>query len=333
MKMKRYFPSLCRYKTGDFSFYNDSRRKYIQNYHISLKISQNGEGSESMGISTVGVVGAGAMGSGIANLAAMSGFQVILRDVEEKYLAGAMGRIGSFLDKSVAKGKMTAEQKAEIMQRIRVTTLLEEMKEADIVIEAVIEDLEVKKEVFSQLDAIVPEQVILATNTSSMSITTIAAATKRPERVAGMHFFNPAQLMKLVEVVRGYKTSDETVEELKAFAKGLNKETVVVNKDTPGFIVNRIMIPQFIEAIRLLEEGVASAEDIDKAVTLGLNYPMGPFTLQDYAGVDIGLHVMDYFYEEFKDNRFAAPLLLRQLVRAGRLGRKTGAGFYDYNQE
>lgn len=286
-----------------------------------------------MGISTVGVVGAGAMGSGIANLAAMSGFQVILRDVEEKYLAGAMGRIGSFLDKSVAKGKMTAEQKAEIMQRIRVTTLLEEMKEADIVIEAVIEDLEVKKEVFSQLDAIVPEQVILATNTSSMSITTIAAATKRPERVAGMHFFNPAQLMKLVEVVRGYKTSDETVEELKAFAKKLNKETVVVNKDTPGFIVNRIMIPQFIEAIRLLEEGVASAEDIDKAVTLGLNYPMGPFTLQDYAGVDIGLHVMDYFYEEFKDNRFAAPLLLRQLVRAGRLGRKTGAGFYDYNQE
>jgi 3-hydroxybutyryl-CoA dehydrogenase len=146
-----------------------------------------------------------------------------------------------------------------------------------------------------------------------------------------MHFFNPPQLMKLVEVVRGYKTSDETVEQTKEFARKLKKEPVEVKKDSPGFIVNRIMIPQFIEAIRLVEEGVASMEDIDKAVTLGLNYPMGPFTLQDFAGVDIGLHVMDYFYEEFKDDRFAAPLLLRQLVRAGRLGRKTGAGFYDYD--
>lgn len=281
---------------------------------------------------TVGVVGAGSMGSGIANLAAMSGFHVILQDLEEKFLQAAMGRIDSFLAKSVSKGKMTEDEKSEVMGRIQVTTELEEMKRADIVIEAVIENLEVKKSVFARLDAIVPDHVILATNTSSMSITTIAEATKRPERVAGMHFFNPAQIMKLVEVVRGYKTSDETVEEIKAFAKRLNKETVEVKKDTPGFIVNRIMVPQFIEAIRLLEEGVASAEDIDKAVTLGLNYPMGPFTLQDYAGVDIGLHVMDYFYEEFKDNRFAAPLLLRQLVRAGRLGRKTGAGFYDYNK-
>lgn len=281
---------------------------------------------------TVGVVGAGSMGSGIANLAAMSGFHVILQDLEEKFLQAAMGRIDSFLAKSVSKGKMSEAEKSEVMGRIQITTELEEMKRADIVIEAVIENLEVKKSVFARLDAIVPDHVILATNTSSMSITTIAEATKRPERVAGMHFFNPAQIMKLVEVVRGYKTSDETVEEIKAFAKRLNKETVEVKKDTPGFIVNRIMVPQFIEAIRLLEEGVASAEDIDKAVTLGLNYPMGPFTLQDYAGVDIGLHVMDYFYEEFKDNRFAAPLLLRQLVRAGRLGRKTGAGFYDYNK-
>jgi len=281
---------------------------------------------------TVGVVGAGSMGSGIANLAAMSGFHVILQDLEEKFLQSAMGRIDSFLVKSVSKGKMTEAEKSEVMGRIQVTTQLEEMKRADIVIEAVIENLEVKKSVFARLDEIVPDHVILATNTSSMSITTIAEATKRPERVAGMHFFNPAQIMKLVEVVRGYKTSDETVEEIKAFSKRLNKEPVVVKKDTPGFIVNRIMVPQFIEAIRLLEEGVASAEDIDKAVTLGLNYPMGPFALQDYGGVDIGLHVMDYFYEEFKDNRFAAPLLLRQLVRAGRLGKKTGAGFYDYSK-
>lgn len=281
---------------------------------------------------TVGVVGAGSMGSGIANLAAMSGFHVILQDLEEKFLQSALGRIDSFLVKSVSKGKMTEAEKAEVMGRIQVTTQLEEMKRADIVIEAVIENMEVKKSVFARLDEIVPDHVILATNTSSMSITAIAEATKRPERVAGMHFFNPAQIMKLVEVVRGYKTSDETVEEIKAFSKRLNKEPVVVKKDTPGFIVNRIMVPQFIEAIRLLEEGVASAEDIDKAVTLGLNYPMGPFALQDYGGVDVGLHVMDYFYEEFKDSRFAAPLLLRQLVRAGRLGKKTGAGFYDYSK-
>ncbi|PEY34522.1 3-hydroxybutyryl-CoA dehydrogenase [Bacillus cereus] len=285
-----------------------------------------------MSISTVGIVGAGTMGSGIANLAAMSGFNVILRDVEDQYLQNALVRIEKFMDKSVVKGKMTVEQKAEVMERITVTTDLEDMKDVDIVIEAIIEDLELKKEVFSKLDKIVPKNVILTTNTSSMSITAIAEATKRPERVAGMHFFNPAQIMKLVEVVRGYKTSDETVGEIKAFSNKLKKETVEVKKDTPGFIVNRIMIPQFIEAIKLLEEGVASPEDIDKAVTLGLNYPMGPFALQDYAGVDIGLDVMEYFYEEFKDNRFAPPLLLKLLVRAGRLGKKTGAGFYDYDK-
>jgi len=235
--------------------------------------------------------------------------------------------------KSVARGKMTEEQKQETLARIKTTTDMNDMKEADIVIEAVIEDLELKKEVFRQLDEIVPENVILATNTSSMSITVIASATKRPERVAGLHFFNPAQIMKLVEVVRGYGTCDETVEELKEFSKALTKEPIEVKKDTPGFIVNRIMIPQFIEAIRLLEEGVASAEDIDKAVTLGLNYPMGPFTLQDYAGVDIGLHVMEYLKEEFNDDRFAPPLLIKQLVRAGRVGQKAGAGFYDYNKD
>lgn len=285
-----------------------------------------------MSISTVGVVGAGAMGSGIANLAAMNGFNVILRDIDDKYLQAGLARMEKFMGKSVEKGKMTEEEKTEILGRIKVTTALEDMKEADIVIEAVIENLEVKKEVFSTLDELLPENVILATNTSSMSITVIAEATKRPERVAGMHFFNPAQIMKLVEVVRGFKTSDETVEELKAFSKQLRKEPVEVKKDTPGFIVNRIMVPQFIEAIRLLEEGVATAEDIDKAVTLGLNYPMGPFTLQDFAGVDIGYYVMEYFKEEFNDDRFAPPLLLKQLVRAGRLGKKSGAGFYDYDK-
>ncbi|CAH0212754.1 3-hydroxyacyl-CoA dehydrogenase NAD-binding domain-containing protein [Peribacillus simplex] len=283
-----------------------------------------------MAFQTIGVVGAGSMGSGIANLAAMNGFTVILCDIEDSYLENAIKGIGKFMDKSVARGKMTENQKQETLGRIQTTTSLEDMKDADVVIEAVLENLNLKKEVFSALDQIVREGVILATNTSSMSITEIAAATQRPERVAGMHFFNPAQLMKLVEVVRGYQTSDETVEELKALSKQLSKEPVEVKKDTPGFIVNRIMIPQFIEAIKLLEEGVASAEDIDKAVTLGLNYPMGPFTLQDFAGVDIGYHVMEYFKEEFNDDHFAPPLLLKQLVRAGRNGKKTGAGFYDY---
>ncbi|KON69299.1 3-hydroxybutyryl-CoA dehydrogenase [Peribacillus butanolivorans] len=281
-------------------------------------------------IQTIGVVGAGSMGSGIANLAAMNGFTVILCDIEDSYLENAIKRIGNFMEKSVARGKMTENQKQETLGRIQTTTGLEDMKDADVVIEAVLEDLHLKKQVFSKLDQIVREGVILATNTSSMSITEIAAATQHPERVAGMHFFNPAQLMKLVEVVRGYQTSDETVEKLKELSKQLTKEPVEVKKDTPGFIVNRIMIPQFIEAIKLLEEGVASAEDIDKAVTLGLNYPMGPFTLQDFAGVDIGYHVMEYFKEEFNDDHFAPPLLLKQLVRAGRHGKKTGAGFYDY---
>ncbi|GIN90494.1 3-hydroxybutyryl-CoA dehydrogenase [Siminovitchia terrae] len=285
-----------------------------------------------MSIQTIGVVGAGSMGAGIANLAAMNGFDVILRDIEDRFLDKALSRIDRFMSKSVERGKLTEEQKQAALSHIKTTKNLEDFKEADVVIEAVIEDMELKKEVFSQLDEIVGEDVILATNTSSMSITEIASATKRPERVAGMHFFNPAQLMKLVEVVRGYGTSDETVEELKALSGRLNKEVVEVKKDSPGFIVNRIMIPQFIEAIRLLEEGVATAEDIDKAVKFGLNYPMGPFELQDYAGVDIGFYVMEYFEKEFNDARFAPPLLMKQMMRAGRHGKKMGAGFYNYDK-
>lgn len=284
-------------------------------------------------IKTIGIVGAGSMGAGIANLAALNGFNVVLRDIEERYLEGALNRINQFMAKSIERGKMTEDQKKEILGRINTTTKLEDLKEVDVVIEAVIEDLALKKEVFSQLDQIVREDVILATNTSSMSITEIAAATSRPERVAGMHFFNPAQLMKLVEVVRGFETSDKTVSTLKALSEQLRKEVVEVKKDTPGFIVNRIMVPQFIEAIRLLEEGVASAEDIDKAVKFGLNYPMGPFELQDYAGVDIGYYVMEYFSNEFNDSRFAPPLLMKQMMRAGRFGKKSGAGFYNYEEK
>lgn len=285
-----------------------------------------------MTIRTVGIVGAGAMGSGIANLAALSQYNVMLVDVEQRFLDNGLTRINKFMEKSVQKGKITEEQKAATLARIKTTTQISDLKETDIVIEAVIENLEVKKEVFQKLDEILPEDVIIATNTSSMSITEIASATKRPELVAGMHFFNPAQLMKLVEVVKGFHTNDETVERLKAFSESLGKVPVVVKKDTPGFIVNRIMVPQFIEAIKLLEEGVASPEDIDKAVTLGLNYPMGPFTLQDYAGVDIGYYVMEYMADEFNDTRFAPPMLLKQMVRAGTVGKKSGAGFYHYDK-
>jgi 3-hydroxybutyryl-CoA dehydrogenase len=285
-----------------------------------------------MTIRTVGIVGAGAMGSGIANLAALSQYNVMLVDVEQRFLDNGLTRINKFMEKSVQKGKITEEQKAATLARIKTTTQISDLKETDIVIEAVIENLEVKKEVFQKLDDILPEGAIIATNTSSMSITEIASATKRPELVAGMHFFNPAQLMKLVEVVKGFHTNDETVETLKDFSESLGKVPVVVKKDTPGFIVNRIMVPQFIEAIKLLEEGVASPEDIDKAVTLGLNYPMGPFTLQDYAGVDIGYYVMEYMADEFNDTRFAPPMLLKQMVRAGTVGKKSGAGFYNYDK-
>ncbi|MEK4534806.1 3-hydroxyacyl-CoA dehydrogenase family protein [Peribacillus sp. FSL K6-1552] len=281
----------------------------------------------------IGVVGSGTMGGGIAHQAALSGFKVILCDVEDRFLDNAINRMETYMDKSVARGKMKEEQKPEVLGKITTTTNLEDLKEANFVIEAIIENLEAKKAIFSQLDNVLGEEAIIATNTSSMSITVIAGATKRPEKVAGMHFFNPAQIMKLVEVVRGYNTSDDTVSKLMELSRAFGKEPIEVKKDSPGFIVNRIMIPQFIEAIRLAEEGVASYEDIDKAVKLGLNYPMGPFELQDFAGVDIGLHVMDYFYDEFKDGRFAAPQLIRQIVNAGRTGKKAGAGFYDHDKK
>ncbi|RNB89683.1 3-hydroxyacyl-CoA dehydrogenase family protein [Brevibacillus fluminis] len=279
----------------------------------------------------IGIVGAGTMGGGIAHLAALSGFTVILWDLNETLLNKAIDRMNGMMNKSISKGKMTEAEKDETLARVTTTTELGQMERAGLVIEAIVEDLDVKKEMFSRLDDILQPDAIIATNTSSMSITAIAEATKRQDRVAGMHFFNPPQIMKLVEVVRGYKTSDDTVATLMSISRDLGKEPIEVKKDSPGFIVNRVMIPQFIEAIRLVEEGVASPEDVDKAVTLGLNYPMGPFTLQDFAGVDIGMHVMDYFYEEFKDDRFAAPLSLKRLIRAGRLGKKTGAGWYDYN--
>lgn len=286
-----------------------------------------------MEVKKIAVLGAGAMGGGIAQVAAQAGFDVVLSDVDRAFVDRAVGRMNNFLAKSVEKGKMTAEQKDAVLARIVPTTGLDDFGDADLVIEAIIENLEVKKEAFARLDQVVKPEACLATNTSSMSITLIAACTRRPEKVAGMHFFNPPPLMKLVEVIRGYATSDETVRVLSGVAARMGKTTVEVKKDSPGFVVNRILMAQFIEAIRLVEEGVATPQDVDTAVKLGLNYPMGPFELQDFTGVDIGYHVANYFCEEFKDMRWNPPLALKELIRAGRLGRKTGAGWFEYDKK
>jgi len=284
-----------------------------------------------MEIRVIGVLGAGSMGNGIAQVAAQTGYEVVMRDIEDRFVESGVRAIEKFLVKGVEKGKMTEDQKKDVLGRIKGTTRMEDLTDVDFVIEAVFEDLELKKNVFKQLDELTRSHVILTTNTSSMSVTEIAMSTKRPEKVAGMHFFNPAPLMRLVEVIRGYDTSDETIRIVMEIARKMGKEPVEVKKDTPGFIVNRLMIPHMIEAIKMVEEGVASIEDIDKAVKMGLNYPMGPFELMDLSGIDIALHVTEYLYKELnKEGKWCAPTLLRSMIRAGKLGRKTKAGWYRY---
>jgi 3-hydroxybutyryl-CoA dehydrogenase len=284
-----------------------------------------------MEIKVIGVLGAGTMGNGLAQVASQAGYQVIMRDIEDRFVQNGLNAIEKFLSKSVEKGKMTGDQKKGVLSRIKGTTKMEDLKDVDFVIEAVFEDLDLKKNIFRQLDELTRSSVILTTNTSSMSVTEVAMATKRPEKVAGMHFFNPAPLMRLVEVIRGFHTNDETVRTIMEIAKKMGKEPVEVKKDTPGFIVNRLMVPHMIEAVRMAEEGIASIEDIDKAVKLGLNYPMGPFELMDLTGVDIALHVTEYLYNELnKESKWSAPTLLRSMMRAGKLGRKTGGGWYKY---
>jgi len=284
-----------------------------------------------MEIKVIGVLGAGSMGNGIAQVAARAGYQVVMRDIEDRFVHNGLKDIEKFLTKGVEKGKMTEEQKQGILSRIKGTTRMEDLKDVDFVIEAVFEDMALKRDVFTQLNELTRPEVILTTNTSSMSVTEIAMSTKRPEKVAGMHFFNPAPIMKLVEVIRGFHTNDETVHIVMEMSKKMGKEPVEVKKDTPGFIVNRLMIPHMVEAIRMYEEGVASMEDIDKAVKLGLNYPMGPFELMDLTGVDIALHVTEYLYKELsKESKWSVPPLLRSMIRAGKLGRKTGGGWYKY---
>jgi len=284
-----------------------------------------------MEIKAIGVLGAGSMGNGIVQVAAQAGYHVVMRDIEERFVENGLKAIDKFLAKGIEKGKMTDDQKKSILSRIKGTTRMEDLMEVDFVIEAVFEDLDLKKNVFKQLDELTRSHVILTTNTSSMSVTEIAMATKRPEKVAGMHFFNPAQIMKLVEVIRGYHTNDETVRTVMEMSRKMGKEPVEVKKDTPGFIVNRLLMPHFVEAIKMVEEGIASVEDIDKAVKLGLNYPMGPFELMDLTGNDVGLHVIEYLYRELnKESKWSTPTLLRSMVRAGKFGRKTKGGWYKY---
>ena len=282
-----------------------------------------------MAIKKIGVVGAGTMGNGIAQIAAQIGCDVVMRDIEMRFVEGGMKKIQSFLARSVDKGKMDAKEKDTILGRIKGTVDIADLKDADLIVEAVIEDLDLKKAVFKELDEMCRPEVILATNTSSMSITEIAASTKRPDKVCGMHFFNPVPLMRLVEIIRGYATSDETIKTTTEFAQKLGKITVEVKKDSPGFIVNRIMIPHMLEAIRIVEEGIASIEDVDTAVKNGLNYPMGPFELMDLTGIDIAYFVSEYLYKELnKENKWVSPGLLKTMVRAGNLGKKSGRGWY-----
>jgi 3-hydroxybutyryl-CoA dehydrogenase len=283
-----------------------------------------------MEIKKIGVVGAGTMGNGIAQVAAQIGCEIVMRDIEESFVERGLKSIDKFLSKSVEKGKLQSDEKQKIMGRIKGTTKMSDLRDVDFVVEAVIEDLQLKRSVFKELDDLCRPEVILSSNTSSMSITEIAAATKRPDRVCGVHFFNPVPLMKLVEIIRGYATSDQTMAVATELAKKMGKVTVEVKKDSPGFIVNRIMIPHMIEAIKIVEEGIASIQDVDTAVKNGLNYPMGPFELMDLTGIDIAYFVNEYFHKELnKELKWVSPNLLKTMIRAGRLGRKTGGGWYD----
>ena len=280
-------------------------------------------------VNAVGVVGAGAMGHGIAEVVAYAGMNVALYDVEQRFLDKAMKRIEEILQERVSAGKMTDAEKTEILGRVTPTLSLDAFKDVDFVIEAAPEKMDVKRQIFRDLDATVPERCLLATNTSALSIAAIGAATKRPQRVVGMHFFNPAHKMKLVEVVPSVVTSRETVEATVELAEKCRKLAVVV-KDTPGFLVNRILTPILIESIRALDENVASQRDIDLAMRAGAGFPMGVFELADMVGLDVALETAETMHRETGDPRYAPPPRLRRMVEAGLLGRKSGRGFYEY---
>jgi 3-hydroxybutyryl-CoA dehydrogenase len=286
-----------------------------------------------MQIRKVGVLGCGLMGSGIAQVAAMAGFDVSVLEVEQKFLdkgfAGIEKSLAKFAERPVDKGGITASQKDAARARLKGTTKREDLADCDIVIEAIIENVPAKKEMYAALDGIVKKEAIFATNTSSISVTELMTATQRPERFIGLHFFNPVPLMKLVEVAKTIATAPDVYDAAYEFGKKLGKVPVRTS-DKTGFIVNRLLVPYLLDAIRAYEEGVGSIEDIDSAMKLGCGYPMGPFTLLDFVGLDTTYYITHVMYDEFKERRFASPPLLKRLVMAGWYGRKTGKGFYDY---
>lgn len=275
------------------------------------------------------VLGAGTMGAGIVQAFAQKGYEVIVRDIKDEFVQRGLSGINKNLSKLVSKGKMTEENKEEILSRISGTTDMNLAADCDLVVEAAIENMQVKKEIFAELDGICKKETILASNTSSLSITEVASATSRPDKVIGMHFFNPAPVMKLVEIIRGMATSQETFDTVKNLSLEIGKEPVEV-KEAPGFVVNRILIPMINEASFILQEGIASVEDIDTAMKFGANHPMGPLALGDLIGLDVCLAIMDVLYNETGDNKYRASSTLRKYVRAGWLGRKSGRGFYNY---
>lgn len=277
------------------------------------------------------VLGAGTMGSGIAQAFAQKGYEVILRDIKDEFVDRGLAGIGKGLSKLVAKGKMSEENKEAILSRISGTTDLNLAADCDLVVEAAVENMSIKKEIFAELDKICDEKTILATNTSSLSITEVASATMRPDKVIGMHFFNPAQIMKLVEIIRGMATSQETFDKVKEVSVAIGKDPIEV-AEAPGFVVNRILVPMINEAFGIMAEGLASPEDIDKAMMLGANHPMGPLALGDLIGLDVCLAIMDVLFKETGDSKYRAHSLMRKYVRANWLGRKTKKGVFDYSK-
>jgi 3-hydroxybutyryl-CoA dehydrogenase len=282
-------------------------------------------------IKRVGVLGCGLMGSGIAQISAAAGYDTLVREVSDELCERGIGGIGKQLGKAVEKGKLAAEDRDATLGRLRGTTNLEDLKDCDIVIEAVVEDLALKNEMWQTLDRVCGPETIFASNTSSLTIADMAAATKRPERMVGLHFFNPVPVMKLVEVVKTIATAPEVFDTAFQFAKSLGKEPIVC-KDNSGFVVNLLLVPYMMDAIRALEQGVASIEDIDKGMQLGTGYPMGPFVLSDFVGLDTLDKIGGIMFNEYKEKRYASPPLLRRMVSLGYFGRKSGKGFYDYSQ-
>lgn len=282
-----------------------------------------------MEIKKVGVVGCGLMGAGIAQVCAQSGYQTLVRETEQAYLERGMARIEAILNKDVGKGKLSAAAQAAALSNLHGTTAVADLADCDLIIEAIVENLDAKRALYQELDALCPAHTIFASNTSSLTIIEMAAVTKRPDRFAGLHFFNPVPVMRLVEVVRSIVTSDATIATLKSFGSALGK-TVVEAKDTPGFIVNRLLVPYLLDAVRIYAQGIASREDIDEGMKLGCGHPMGPLALLDFVGLDTTYYIAEIMYDEFKEPRFAPPPLLKRMVLAGHYGRKSGRGFYEY---